>query len=168
VSITSSHKKDLPLGKRTSGILSSSDGFTLVELLIVMAIVLVMSTLAIGAYNNFVQRARETSVIVFLRYVHKAEMEHQFFHDSYSGKFKDLEELGSIPENIGKTITKVGKRKRIMEDYAITLRKRPGNTWFARAKPVNRSKEVRWFYIDETGVSRFKIGKRANKNSPKL
>jgi len=148
--------------------LSSSAGFTLIELIIVMAIVLVLSTLAIGAYNNFVQRARETSVIVFLRYVHKAEMEHLFNDDDYTGKFDDLEALGSITENIGKTITKVGKDKRIMEDYAISLHKKDGNKWVARAKPVNLSTEVRWFFINETGVTRFEHGKKANENSPKL
>ncbi len=138
------------------------------ELLTVMTIILVLSTVAINFYSNFVQRARETSVIVFLRYVHKAEMEHQVNEDNYTDKFVDLENLGSIPDRLGRTITKVGVAKRILEDYAITLQKLPDNKWAARAEPVNMSTELRWFYIDETGVSRFENGKTASKNSPKL
>lgn len=132
-----------------------------------MAIVLVLSSLATVFYNNFVQRARETSVIVYLRYLNKAELEYTFHNDQYAKNFDDLEATGIFPNRIVNNIVRKGKKKRILENYSIKLKVKK-KTWSAIAKPVNKSPETRWFYIDETGVVRFENGKKPKKKSPEV
>lgn len=167
VNNNSSKKKGLLLWKRTSWVRSGSAGFTLIELLVAMAIVMVLATLGVSLYSNFVDKARETSVIVYLRYINKAELEYQFSNDKYTGSFDDLENTASMPKGPGNNIKKLGKEQRIMERYSINL-KGNGNNWNARAEPVDKSTDLRWFYIDETEVTRFETGKKANAGSPPL
>jgi len=147
--------------------LSDSAGFTLVELMIVVTIIGIISSIGTVLYSNFIQKTRETSVIVYLRYINKAQTEYRFFDDGYTREFEDLEKTGSLPKKYNNNITEVGDQQRILENYLITLQKQQGE-WFARAEPVDLSTDRRWFYIDETGVARFEQGKTANATSPKL
>lgn len=168
------HKKARYFRKRSISVLSDSAAFTLIELLIAMAIVGVLAAISVTTYNHFIQKAREITVIVYLRNINKAEKMYLFDHDDYTGSFYDLENTGAIPEGKG------GKNRKL-ENYKITLKKvkgagkkkgkkkkNNGIQWFARADPVDKNKGFRWFYIDETGVARFENGEKADANSPKL
>jgi len=150
-------------------------GFTLIELLIAVAVVGLLSAIAIPSYLNFVQRARETAVIQYLREVHKGQQEWRLETDSdgYSGDFDELEETGFIPDavNFVRTRRRSVRRgqatrttsSRVVQTYRLdlTAQDSPSTntyTYSITAYPSNRSRRVRWFYIDQTGVIRAGTG----------
>jgi prepilin-type N-terminal cleavage/methylation domain-containing protein len=142
-------------------------GFSLVELLIVVALLSIIAGLAIPAYRGFVQKARETSAISFLQNINKAEV--MFITDSgnssYSADFDELEATGAIPPS-------TGSASRVNEDYRFDIEAGAdsnGNpTWNVTATPLVSPSAARWFYIDQTGMIRYEVGVAAGSGSPAL
>ncbi len=159
-------------------------GFTLIELLIAVAVVGLLSAIAIPSYLNFVQRARETAVIQYLREVHKGQQEWRLETDSdgNSGDFDELEQTGFIPDAVN--FTKVRRRtprrggsttttsSRVVQKYQLDLTSTDNpsdpslNTYTIYASPQDGSTKVRWFYLDQTGVIRYRNGRRPSSTSP--
>lgn len=141
-------------------------GFTVLELLFIMAIILIIAVIAVPAYNKFIQKARETSVISYLSKIVKAE-DIYFLESptaSYSADFDELEPTGMISPS-------TGAASRVEHDYTFTLNAgRVAGTpfWNVTANPVNGSLSARWFYADETGILRFKTGSVADAASPQV
>jgi type IV pilus assembly protein PilA len=74
----------------------SQRGFSLIELLIVIAIILVIAVIAVPKYNQAQMMAREMAVIQEIQTVHKAETQYY----SQFGKFaENLTQLGPAPNN---------------------------------------------------------------------
>jgi prepilin-type N-terminal cleavage/methylation domain-containing protein len=156
-------------------------GFTLIELLIAIAIVAILAAVAIPAYLGFVQRARETAVIQYLREVHKGQQEWRLESDAsgFSGDFDELEETGFIPD--AQNFVRVRRRaarsgasrttsSRLIQNYRLDLTARddPSTktyTYSITAYPSNRNRSVRWFYLDQSGMILEGIG-RAGPGSP--
>lgn len=150
------------------------DGFTLIELLIALAIVTVLATIAVPMYLGFVQRARETTILFYLAEVHKGQQAWRLETDSpgYAGDFDELEETGFIPDS--QNFVRVRRRaprrgptrttsSRVVQNYRLDLKARdnPSSntyTYTISAYPVNRSRGVRWFYLDQTGLIRAGTG----------
>ncbi len=159
-------------------------GFTLIELLIAVAVVGLLAAIAIPSYLNFVQRAREVAVIQYLREVHKGQQEWRLESDSagYSGDFDELEETGFIPDavNFVRTRRRSIRRgqatrttsSRVIQKYQLDLTSTDTssdpllNTYTIYASPQDGSTKVRWFYLDQTGVIRYRIGRRPTATSP--
>lgn len=158
-------------------------GFTLIELLIAVAVVGLLAAIAIPSYLNFVQRARETAVIQYLREVHKGQQEWRLETDSpgYSGDFDELEATGFIPDAVN--FTRVRRRSprrggtvttssRILQKYRLDLTSTENpsdpslNTYTIYASPQDGNTKVRWFYLDQTGVIRYRTGRRPSSTSP--
>lgn len=153
-----------PVKAREGTTLSRSRGFTVVELLFVMGILGILAFIAIPAYTNFIQKARETAVKTTLSKIKKAEEIHRLSDPSglYTGNFQDLVATGILSPA-------AGTDTRDEHDYRFTLAS--GVTgglpyWTVNANPVNGSTSVRWFFIDETGIARYEIGAPANSGSP--
>jgi prepilin-type N-terminal cleavage/methylation domain-containing protein len=145
-----------------------SAGFTLIELLIGIIIVGILAAIGVPAYLGFVQRARETAVMYYLREVHKGQQEWRLETDSqgYTGDFEELEKSGFIPDSVNNTRIRVQSPRR---DWSVEMSVRRLQTYelqmlaydlsgtrayYIYAYPQNRSTRVRWFYIDQTGVIR--------------
>ena len=159
-------------------------GFTLIELLIAVAVVGLLSAIAIPSYLNFVQRARETAVIQYLREVHKGQQEWRLETDSdgYSGDFDELEETGFIPDSVNfvRTRRRSVRRgqatrttsSRVVQKYQLDLTSTDNpsdlslNTYTIYASPQDGNTKVRWFYLDQTGVIRYRNGRRPSSTSP--
>ena len=66
-------------------------GFSLIELLIVIAIILVILTVALPKLNNAVRSARETGAVKAITTIHTAEVQ---FYSSYGRFAASMQELG--------------------------------------------------------------------------
>lgn len=78
-----------------------SRGFSLVELLLVVMVLMIVTAIAVPNYFAMVQSARETTVIAFLKQLPQAE---ELFNTTYGGYTDDPEELvdeGFISGTVG-------------------------------------------------------------------
>jgi prepilin-type N-terminal cleavage/methylation domain-containing protein len=149
-------------------------GFTLIELLIGIGVVAVLAIIAVPTYLGFVQRARETAVIHYLREVHKGQQEWRLETDAagFTGDFDELEETGFIPDakNFVRARRRTARRgttrttsSRLVQSYRLdlTAQDNPSTdiyTYTVSGYPENRSRRARWFYLDQTGVIRAGTG----------
>lgn len=95
-------------------------GFSLIELVIVMAIILILSALVIGPVNQQLMMAHETAAVGQIKAIHTAEAQYY----SQFGKFApNLAALtGLIPENLtrGKKSGYVFAAAQTEDGYAVT------------------------------------------------
>lgn len=145
-------------------------GFTVIELLVGLAIVSALTAIVIPVYMNLVQRAREAAVIQYLREVHKGQIEWRLETDAseFTGDFDEPEETGYIPDakNYVRVRLRAPRRgstketsSRLVQNYRLdlTCTGNPSShtsTYSVRAYPQNRSRRARWFYVDHTGTIR--------------
>ncbi|MFB3818117.1 MAG: type IV pilin protein [Candidatus Methylomirabilales bacterium] len=159
-------------------------GFTLIELLVGVAIIGIVSAVAIVGYTRFIQQAREATVIQYLREIHKGELAWQLETDDpgFTGDFDELEETGLVPRADNSVRLRVRTARRTgretetsSRDYqtyrlslsAVSTPSTNTYTYTVTARPVDGRRSVRWFYLDQTGIIRAGLG-RANANSPPL
>ncbi|CAG1066219.1 Type II secretion system protein G [uncultured bacterium] len=138
-------------------------GFTLLELLIAVAIVAVLAAIAVPAYISFIQRAKETAVISYLTKMRSAQETYKLDDASsfYSGSFDELETTGFIP-------AAAGAASRVEHEYQLDLTAGVlgGEPfWNVLAAPLSASPKARHFYADQTGILRYAVGAPAGPGS---
>jgi len=157
-------------------------GFTLIELLIALGVIALLAAIGLPTYLGFVQRARETALILYMSEVHKGQLAWRLETDSlgFSGDFDELEETGVIPDakNSKRVRSRTPRRgptrttsSRVVQNYslALTALDDPSTnsyTYSITASPQNGGKKARWFYLDQTGVIRTGIGKAGPQSAP--
>jgi type IV pilus assembly protein PilA len=130
-------------------------GFSLIELLIVIAIILIIITIAVPKYNNVQRFTRETAAIKAIQTIHQAQVQYQ----SQYGRFAtSLAELGPPPSGassqaaadlIGNDLS--GGEK---QGYKFTVTGSQ-STYIINANPVAfGSSGSRTFYSDQSMVIR--------------
>jgi len=142
------------------------NGFTMVELLIVVAIVAVLATVAVPSYVSFIQRARETAVQAYMGKVRKAQEVYRFSDPAgiFSASFDDLETTGFVE-------TDTGAASRVMNDYRVDLAAGVSSGepyWNILASPISSNPKAKYLYIDHTGIMRYAVGAPAGPGSPIL
>jgi len=143
-----------------------TDGFTLLELIIVVAIVALLAAIALPAYNAFIQRAKETAVLSYLNNVKKAQ-ETLRIEDAaslYADSFEDLETTGFVNDS-------TGAASRVEHGYQFTLAAGISSGeafWNIIADPAYVNPKARHFYVDQTGVVRYAVGAPAGPGSPPI
>ena len=90
-------------------IAKQEDGFSLTELLIVLAIIGILIMIAVPLYQNVTTRAKTTEAKTQLAFLHTLQRVYQMEHDTYTTNF---EALGFEHE---KMITEGGKARYIIE-----------------------------------------------------
>lgn len=65
-------------------------GFTLVEVMMVVAVMGVLASLGLQTFKGYAARARRTEAILALRAIADAEKTHHTIHGEYTGSFSDL------------------------------------------------------------------------------
>lgn len=138
-------------------------GFTLVEIIIVVAIIALLAGVAVPAYISFIQRAKETAVLAYLGKVKKAQETHRLEDavDRYSGSFDELETTGFVEGS-------VGAASRVANEYQLDLSAGVSSGepfWNILADPLSLNPKARHFYIDQTGVVRYSVGAPAGPGS---
>ena len=136
-------------------------GFSLIELLIVVAIILVVAAIAIPNYMRSQQAAREASAISSLRSIHSSETA---YHSTF-GRYGTLSDMNSSRHFIDSSIRdglKSGYR------FSLVLDTNPAVNYEANATPIDTPTVWRHFFVDSTGFIRYEIGSQATSSSAPL
>ncbi len=145
-------------------------GFSLIELLIVLAIVSVVLAIAVPIFNTAHANANETVVIREMQSIHQAQVQYLSQFGEYASA---LSELGPPPDGVG------GPHAAKLIPASLASGEKNGYTFLMTRTPlgfsVNANPKVfgrngrRTFYIDEDGVVHQNWGQdAATANSPEI
>ena len=125
-------------------------GFSLIELLIVVAIILIIAAIAIPNLMKSRMAANEASAVGSLRTINTAEI--TYSSQNPSTGFTSLANLAGVQllDNVLSSGTKSGY------SFNIPALTAPASTYSVNAAPVTAgSTGTRYFYTDQTGVIRY-------------
>jgi type IV pilus assembly protein PilA len=145
-------------------------GFSLIELLIVIAIILVIVTIAVPQYNKQMMSAHETAAIQAIQTIHAVETQ---YYSQFGRYAVSLAELGppaggaagpAAADLISKDLTE-GKKS----GYIFTVSATPTGYAISAVPEAFNSSGRRTFYSDQTLVVRNNWSQEpANVSSPEL
>lgn len=143
---------------------NGKDGFTLVELLIVVAITAILAAIAIPSYYKFINMAKQASAISYVNSIVKAEQIFLDINNRYTDNFSELETTEVIPSGTG--------NPRAYGDYTFTLvigvDGGGAAFWNVSAVPTNGDTTMKWYYSDVTGITRYEVGATPSASSPPI
>lgn len=156
------------LRKRNNSRWSVAAGFSLVELLIVMAIIMIIAAISIPSLLSAKKSAFEAAAVSFLRQVQTRQVSYINTNDKFADLFSDL---GLTQGTAGTGSCKGGKGGGncdvlVNQGYIFTLDTKGDDEWDCIAEPIRDRSTGRYFFIDETGIIRYKHGKKAKKDDP--
>jgi len=140
----------------------SSQGFSLIELLVVVAVILIIAAIAIPNFIQSKERANESAAVQNLRTITTANVIYSTtYSDGYSPNLADLggnsATISPTSAELIDTILATGKKSGYTYQYAVTTTDSLGNpTGFtANADPTTQNiTGMRHFYTDQTMVIR--------------
>ncbi|HIA28332.1 MAG TPA: prepilin-type N-terminal cleavage/methylation domain-containing protein [Planctomycetes bacterium] len=131
-------------------------GFTLIELMIVIAIISIIAAIAVPQLYSSINSSREASAISSMRVVSTASEQYQLSQGSYP---PDLGSLSTVaPELIDEQLASGSK-----SGYTFFLAS-VASTWTCTATPDSVT-QSRHFFLDESGVIRQEFGQPAGPGS---
>jgi len=84
-----------------SHVRNSTTGFSLVELMVVMAIMLLLAAMAVPRFLDAQMRAYEASAVSFLKILQSNQEAYRLAHGSYADNFTDLDLVALVPADPG-------------------------------------------------------------------
>ncbi len=158
------------LRQRNNSRRSPAAGFSLVELLIVMAIIMIIASISIPSLLGAKKSAYEAAAVQFLRQVQTRQVSYTNTNNKFADLFSDL---GLDQNSAGTGSCKGGGGGGncdvlVSQGYIFTLDTKGDDKWNCNAEPIRDRGTGRYFFIDETGVIRYKHGKHAKKNDPAI
>lgn len=139
----------------------SSRGFSLIELLIVIAIILIIITIAVPKYQQTMRFTRETAAIAAIKTIHQMEVQYQSQYGRYA---TSLTELGPPQSGSGAPTPSAADlipgdlAQGIKQGYKFSL---TGNQagYVINANPINYPTDgSRTFFSDQSMVIRENFG----------
>jgi type IV pilus assembly protein PilA len=145
-------------------------GFSLIELLIVIAIILIIITLAVPKYNKTQMFMRETAAIKAIQTIHQMEVQYQSQYGRYAASLAELGPPASgAPSPASADLIGTDLAQGEKQGYKFTLN---GNQagYTINANPVSfGSSGSRTFFSDQSMVIRQNFGAEpATANSKEL
>jgi type IV pilus assembly protein PilA len=129
--------------------MSRKQGFTLIELMIVVAIIAIIAAIAIPSLLNARKAGNEASAISSLRTITTVDEQYRTRFGSYPDSLDRLFTQGYIDKVLG------SKQK---SGYTFTFTSTDKNLWSCNADPTDAGKTGdRGFFADQSGVIRFEL-----------
>ncbi len=151
-------------------------GFSLIELLIVIAVILTLASIAIPNYLSARMSANEASAVQSVRTITSAETAYaaSFSNIGYSAKLSDLSEGSSAPCTLAPTqaclidsVLASGTKSGYLFTYVQDTANTPSAGYKVNADPIKRGTSgSRSFYTDQPGVIRFNSSQAAGASDP--
>lgn len=136
-----------------------NQGFTLIELMIVVAIIAIIAAIAIPSLLNARKAGNEASAISSLRTLTTVNEQYRTRFGDYASQLNDLSTEGYIDSVLG-SASKSG--------YTFTFTG-GSNTWDCSAVPTDPGTTGdRGFFVDQSGVIRFDSSGTADSTSPPI
>ena len=148
-------------------------GFSLLELIIVVTIILIIAAIAIPRWMRSQQSAQEAAAVALLRTVISSEASHLTAGDIFSGSFDELglsafgqTGVGACKDPVGMTPGGSSDSCSLMikGGYIFTLNAR-NEEWECSAEPIRDRGLARYLFVDEDGIIRGVRGNYADKTS---
>jgi type IV pilus assembly protein PilA len=136
-----------------------SRGFSLIELLIVIAIILIIITIAVPKYNRTQMYMRETAAVAAIQTIHKTQVQYQSQYGRYAASLAELGPPQSgAPSPAGADLIGNDLAGGEKQGYKFTLTAAAGG-YVINADPVTyNSSGSKSFYSDHTMVIRENYG----------
>jgi type IV pilus assembly protein PilA len=136
-------------------------GFTLVELTIVVAVITIISAVAIAIINNARLAANETSAMATLRAVVSANVQYRLRFRDYAGSLQDLHDSGYLEAG-----NVLGVKAGYTFSYGL-VGGPPAGDFTIQADPTDPGLSgTRFFFADQSGVIRFSTTGTAGSSDP--
>jgi prepilin-type N-terminal cleavage/methylation domain-containing protein len=136
-------------------------GFSLIELLIVIAIILIIITIAVPKYNRTQMYMRETAAIAAIQTIHKMEVQYQSQYGRYATSLTELgppQTQNAAPTPASADLIDSGLAQGEKQQYRFTLTGTPGG-YTINANPVSYGNSgSKSFYSDQSMVIRENSG----------
>ncbi len=135
-------------------------GFSLIELLIVVAVIGIIAAIAVPSLQESKKAANEAAAISYMRTWCAAQ---ELYKNRY-GVYADADD-----QLVARRLIGVGKSDQL--GYHFSLDNPPGSKvrWWGQGQPDRPGKTgYRYFYIDDTGVIRWSLSGPANSSSRPL
>lgn len=151
-------------------------GFSLIELLIVVAVILIIAAIAIPSFMRSKMAANEASAVQTVRDINTAEAAYSIqFGMGYSTNLSSLGGTGTVASTTNALlldpVVSTGTKDGFTFAYAVTGSDASGNpgTYSVNGNPVaSGSTGNRWFYSDQTFVIRFNNTQAATAGDPAI
>ena len=140
--------------------MKGKQGFTLIELMIVVAIIAIIAAIAIPSLLNARKAGNEASAISSMRTLTTVNEQYRTRFGSYAGTLANLSSTSYIDSVLGAG-TKSG--------YTFSYSRTSANQWdtTANAESLGVTGD-RGFYVDQSGVIRAKAGNGAASTDPPI
>jgi type IV pilus assembly protein PilA len=134
-------------------------GFSLIELLIVIAIILIIITIAVPKYNRTQMYMRETAAIKAIQTIHQMEVQYQSQYGKYAASLAELGPPASgAPTPAAADLIGRDLSEGLKQGYKFTLTGVPGGYQVSAVPETYNSSGSRSFYSDQTMVIRENYG----------
>lgn len=138
---------------------SSEAGFTLVEMIVVVAILLVFAAIALPSFTQSTKAANEAAAIAYMRTWSSAQELYYNRHGYYANSEKELAGEGLIPEDSAPA------------GYIFRFSNPPKSRdrWWGSGYPADPNVTGdRFFFVASDGVIRYSLDGPAGLNSPPI
>ncbi len=138
-------------------------GFALPELMLVLAIIMVLVSLAVPRYMSSIQVAEEAKAAQTMKNIHTAQEAYRITNGAYAPTFDQLKNTtplaGAAPSPTGSGAG--GEDVMVYQGYIFRLQPTAPDAYTVQAEPVRDRNTRRWWSIDQQGNLLASLGQLA-------